>query len=438
MTGGWAVGCGSRDITPAVGSEMSGFVIRREPARGIHDRLHARALAIADTTTSCCILILDLIAVDMALSRSIRRSVAAATGLDVDGVVVAATHTHGGPPILPNAYLGTPDASYRERVTRQATAAAVAAVQDLAPARLHFAVHQERTVARNRRLPIGPGDYDVPVLRIDRGGALSALLVSYACHPVTLGPDNLLITRDFPGALLDALAERHGAVATVYATGCAGQINTGHTAHDSMRAGAGTMRTFAEAERIGSALAATAERALEDAVTQPPLRGPLAVARRRFHLPLMPPPASTPADLRAWEEERSTIDDAGSARAAVLDALVSWATHVAPHPTPSVEVEAACIGLGDLALVFYPGEVFVEYGIELKQAFPDVRLMTIAYAHCAPGYVPHGSAIEAGGYEVAEAYRYYGYPGPLRADAGDVLQGNVRRLVREVTAGRTG
>ena len=47
--------------------------------------------------------------------------------------------------------------------------------------------------------------------------------------------------------------------------------------------------------------------------------------------------------------------------------------------------------------------------------------MTLAYANGRPGYIPHRSAYPAGGYEVDEAFRYYGYPSCFAPEAGELI-----------------
>ena len=57
--------------------------------------------------------------------------------------------------------------------------------------------------------------------------------------------------------------------------------------------------------------------------------------------------------------------------------------------------------------------------------------MVLGYANGDIGYIPTQPAYAQGGYEVEDAYKYYGYPAALAPQAGDlVLQGAVRSLAR--------
>nr|MBA2755373.1 alkaline ceramidase [Chloroflexia bacterium] len=51
-----------------------------------------------------------------------------------------------------------------------------------------------------------------------------------------------------------------------------------------------------------------------------------------------------------------------------------------------------------------------------------------------PGYIPHQSAYPAGGYEVDEAHRYYGYPACFAPEAGEAIVATALDLLADVTA----
>ena len=441
-------GFARRDVTPPAGTPLSGFVVRTSGALDAHDRLWARAAAFADGARRLVAVVLDVIAVDAALTAEVRAGVAARSGLDPTDLVLAATHTHGGPALLAEALLGPVAPGVREALAAGAIAAAVAALDDLDDAELAYAVGREAGVARNRRVPGGPIDPDVPVLLVRRGGVVAGVLTGYACHAVTLGPDNLRFTRDFPGAMLDALEARWPGAVALFLTGCCGQVNTGHVATASLTGEPSPRRTFAMARAHGERLAAAAIAAAHDA--RPLTAAPLRAARRAVALPLQAPASAPAADLAAWRAELAHLEaaDAAAARASTahaatarasaarradLETRIAWAERIAPRPLAPVEVEAACWALGELAIAWFPGEVFVEHGLELKAA-DGGALIAVANALDAPGYVPHASAYPEGGYEVAEAFRYYGRPGPYAPAAGERLAATMHALLQEVRA----
>src|SRR5690606_28427929 len=303
--------------------------------------------------------------------------------------VVAATHTHGGPAVLRDAFLGDVSEEARARVVAGAVAAALGALRDLAPAELSYAVGSEPPVARHRRLPGGPIDPRVPVLLARRQGRRDVALVGYACHPVVLGPDNLLVTRDYPGFLVDALEASLPGTDAVFLGGCSGQVNTGHSAEASLELTSTPRRSFAAAQRVGEAVAAAAVAALEG--DAPP----------------------------------------GPARAGWLAACRAWADRSARAEGGVTAVAVVCWALGDLRVAWFPGAVFVEQALEPAAAVPET-VVCVSNANAAPGYVPHPSAYAAGGYEVEEAFRFYGAPGPFTPDGSRRLGAAMLGLLAEL------
>jgi hypothetical protein len=84
------------------------------------------------------------------------------------------------------------------------------------------------------------------------------MLVAYACHPVTLGADNLSWTADYPHFVRRDIEAAHPGAVALFLTAATGDVNTGHSAYDSMKLGAAPARTFAEAERLGAIIARNA------------------------------------------------------------------------------------------------------------------------------------------------------------------------------------
>lgn len=427
-----AAGFATADVTPPGPTGLSGFAVREGPSLGVHDALYARAMALDDGGRRVVVIVLDVIGVDASLVRTIRSRLTAHEGVGADDVFVAATHTHGGPAVLADAFLGVVVPAVRARLADGAVAAAVAALAALQPVEVGFAMGREGTVAHNRREPGGPIDPDVPVVVFRHAGRVVGLVTGYACHPVTLGADNRWVTRDYPGFVVDALEARWPGSVALFLTGCSGQLNTGHTASASLSAAPSDRRTFAEARRLGERLARVVVDVVEAGAVRSIDPRSLRAAHRWVPLPFGAPATSPSADVPRW---RAALEDpAEAARWPLIRAQVEWAERVLSGASAAAEVvEVACLGLGELAFAWFPGEVFVEHGLELKAAVAaGGPVVTVGNALDAPGYVPHRSAYGAGGYEVAEAFRYYGRPGPFLPAAGERVAAAMLDLVRDV------
>nr|WP_256515602.1 alkaline ceramidase [Alsobacter ponti] len=376
---------------------MAGFVARPGPATGTHDRLTARALAVGDTALA----VVDVVALDPQTSARIR----ARARLPAERIVIAALHNHGGPVSTVQGLGGGPDAAWLAAMEDACVAALDAALAAQRPARLLFAEGADPGVARNRREPGGPVDPALPVLAfVGLDGAPIAHLVSYACHPVVLGADNTLWTADYPHFVRAEIERRNPGTVALFATGCAGELNTGHTAHGSITTAANPLRTFAEAERIGRRIAECASVAMRplDATGVDALDASVTLDFARNE----PAP---PAEMAArW---RAELAGAEPARRLLLESWIAWAEGPALLPLEPHAARVGALRWGPALIASLPGEIFAETGVALRRdleaggAGPSIVL---AYADECLGYVPPASQYAKGGYEVAEAHRYYG------------------------------
>src|SRR5690606_35091484 len=195
-------------------------------------------------------------------------------------------------------------------------------------------------------------------------------LVGYACHPVVLGPDNLLVTRDYPGFLVDALEASLPGTDAVFLGGCSGQVNTGHSAEASLELTSTPRRSFAAAQGVGEAVAAAAVAALEGDARAVAL-GPVRAARTVALLPFVTP-ATGPSGGRArGRGEHDGGPPPSPARRGWRVACRRRAARLRRPEGGVTAVDVVCWGLGDRRGAWFPGEGFVEQALELPAAVPE-------------------------------------------------------------------
>ena len=83
--------------------------------------------------------------------------------------------------------------------------------------------------------------------------------------------------------------------------------------------------------------------------------------------------------------------------------------------------------IGDAVLVGLPGEVYVEYGLKIKHAFPDHRIIVVGLANDEIGYVPTPEAFEEGWYETKPWWF-----SKVAPDCGEVLTREAISMVEQV------
>ena len=245
---------GKVDITPDLKHErvwMAGFGATGRRPRGVHDPLYAHLLVLSDGKMMVAIASFDLLGVYAKDVEDLRRW----SGFDQPGryLLVAATHTHSGPDTvgLWGPWIGKSGVNmkYHERLKRAAAAELKRLVSELKPARLAAAETRidPRGLCRDSRDPRVIDPY-LRVLSIKgTDGKAISTVVNWSCHPEVLGPDNRLITADFPGPVCSRIEDKTGGEC-VYLTGVIGGLMTPDIKADN----------FYESYRIGETLADTA------------------------------------------------------------------------------------------------------------------------------------------------------------------------------------
>lgn len=411
------------EITPPVGVDLTGFIARTNPSIGVRDPLYARALVLNDGTRHVAVVVADIIGLPDKSVHDIRRRVTLATGIPGPSLMVAATHTHGGPATMFLQDCGTPDAAYIEELERRMAEAVVQAHAALRPVTLAAGQAANDRGVHNRRVPGGPIDRAVELLRFDDlTGKPVALVVNYACHPTTLNHTNCEISADYPGAVTQQLEEATGAI-TLFLTGAIGNVGPVARGETSLT-------------EVADGIVTAALEALPT-LTEMPGAG-LDTEGELLHLPLQPLP-----QREEWLALRSQYQAAllaagrsnDAAKAKIAHAMLRWAERMfeaaqAGQLSPTVDAEIHLLRVRDCAIVGVPGELFVELGMQIKREGALRRVLVVGFANGNIGYIPTRDAYAAGGYEITDAYRYYGYPAALAPEAGEQLVARAVQLTQ--------
>lgn len=435
---GLRAGTATINITPALGTDpatriyLSGYVARIAHAGGVHDPLYARALALSDGTHHAILVICDLLGLEAGFSADIRREIATITGTPASAVMLACTHTHSGPATLVLHECGEVSPDYLQALRSQLIGVAERAATSMHPVRLDGGSAALPEGAYNRR---DSGDIDTEVgvawLR-DMDGETVALLINYGCHPVVMDAGSRWISADYPGAAIRATEAMAGGTA-FFLTGADGNV-------DPVRRG-----SFEDVEWLGQALADVVGQTLVEIEARSSRSAgaekmaAMTSASEVLTLPLQP--VLSPAQLAQLRKHH--LDNLAAIKASqetveakIQRAMLAWAdetlAHVQSGATPSgIAAPVQVIRIDSLALVGVPGELFSVLGKQIKEALPGCLAFIVGYANGDAGYIPDRAAYDVGGYEVTDAYRYYGYPSALAPEAGEMIVRTSVRLAGE-------
>jgi hypothetical protein len=88
--------------------------------------------------------------------------------------------------------------------------------------------------------------------------------------------------------------------------------------------------------------------------------------------------------------------------------------------------------LGDVILVFIAGEIFSITGLRIRSLSADLTVLPITCMAPLVGYIPDQASILLGGYEVDDAWRFYGHPAPFTPDSESRLIQQVAIMVNKL------
>jgi hypothetical protein len=219
-------GAAAVKITPAGPVPLAGYGARwagldMKKSTGVHDDLYARALVLESGTTRLALVACDLCAIDAGLRREVCRLVQKADiGIASENIMIAASHSHaacGGYIMSP---LAPPVAGFYtqaifDTLSTGIAEAIVKANAALRPATFGVASKELEGFNRNRR---GSATMDraMTALRFDgRDGKPVAIVINFTAHPTITDGDDMQISREWPGALVDAVREQFGGVPEV-------------------------------------------------------------------------------------------------------------------------------------------------------------------------------------------------------------------------------
>lgn len=477
-------GAAEVDITPPFPVDLLGYVRRSTAAREAYAPLMATAVVFRDEAATVVVIGADVVGLTTEMADRARARVGAAVGCDPAAVLLNSSHTHAAP--WPGAVIKlggeydgwtATELRYREAVPDLYASAARQAVERLAPARVSGGVGEAPGLAVNRRERTADGrtilgwnrggvrDDAVVAIRVDgMDGAPGspeaiATVVSFACHPVVIGPDVPGAGPDFVGPLRKGASRiRNGAV-TVFLQGAAG---------DALPLEAfGGAEGYAVAAAFGERIALEAAHAVVDArpwsieidrsdwgsVTpislyrrrlahaQPPQ--PLLTTRRIVSLPLMelPPVADLERELGERRADLTARLAGGETRVTtnVIRYHIAWLERMleqdaAAGRATSIEGEVWAARIGDCAIVGAPGEIFGAIGTAVRRASPAPVTIFAGYSQGSLGYVATPDEYAFGGYEPTVSHRGYGQPAPFSPEVAGIIERTALELLADLFA----
>jgi len=401
------VGAARTNITPPLGTHLAGdFCVRL--AEDVLDELHAKAVVIESGKTTVAWVVCDLVAMERAEMDRIKRLASDATGIPVEQIMVACTHTHTGPDVRPTKSAHPTTHAYLPWAIPKIADSVALAHRRLEPACVGHGAAACPEEVFNRRYHMtdgsvrmnpgylnpdvaraaGPTDADIPFLVFQAtDGRPLALVANYALHYVG-GPFYLSISADYYGAFDRRMQELAGSdFVAVMTNGCSGDVNNIDVSHPAPSYPYPKAKVDAVADRVAGRVW-EAWRQIANWQIEPRL----AVETETFVFHRREVPAEELEQARRIVEGQEEADKLDRAYAEGVLALQEQ-----PIQQPT---ELQAFVLGEVGLVTLPGEIFCELGLTVKQRSPFSRTLPLSLANDWLGYIPPSRSFDEGGYEL--------------------------------------
>jgi hypothetical protein len=430
----YQVGAATADITPPVGTPLTGFGHRgRHTSTGIYHQLRAVVISIDDGTGPLLLVSAEWLGFYDQTPR-LRGLISHASGVPKHRIVLNASHTHCGPSIRMEdcGWLEWLDEDYLHQAAAAIARAAGTAVVHSYPARLRYGVgHCDFAVSRRAPDPDHPGrvlwkpnldgpcDHEVGVLVVSSAvdDTPRAVAFNYACHPTSRG--GLHVGGDYVSFAYDYLDNAFLNAQPCFLQGCGGDQKPRPPEPDADSFG---QRSLEQVRDIGRELGATVESVVAgDGLT--PVTGPITMRQAVISL------ETEPVDEAALRSALAPGEPDYRQRWArtMLDLL----ERALPLPT-RVPFEVQTIAFGrSLAVVTLSGEMTVEHGLRLKRDLAGHfdHIMPLGYSNDIVGYVPVRRQFTEYGYEVLDSNQYFNRTGRYLPDTEDQIHARARRML---------
>lgn len=442
-------GAAAANITPWMGISINGNMTD-QIGTNVHDQLHARALALDDGKTRLVIVVADSCMIYREIFDAAKKLVNERTSLPAQNILMSATHTHSAPAAV-SIFQTDANKEYQRFLTLRLADAAQQALNNLAPAKIGWAIASEPRHVFNRRWkmksgvlnkdpfggtndlvrmnpppgnsellePAGPVDPEVPVLAVNSlDGRPIAVLANYSMHYCG-GVGARTYSADYFGAFCDRLQHLLGAdgqdppFVAIMSNGTSGDCNSINFREPP--------RSEAPYERIRTVANHLAEAVLEahqkirwqDRVT-------LRSEQKEIQLGVRKAPSEQLA--RAKEILSNAKKQNGQYPGWSPEVYAREAVLLDEFPD-RVALLIQTFGIGELGIAAIPCEVFAEIGLEIKKRSPLKPSFTIELANGYNGYLPTPEQHKLGGYETWGARSSY-----LEVDAAPKIVSTVLEL----------
>ncbi|MBQ2715087.1 MAG: hypothetical protein IJF76_05615 [Clostridia bacterium] len=411
------------NITPSLGVSMIGYYIDRF-AEGVLDELEAIATAFKKGENTVLLIAVDNCELTREKLDPIRQTIQKETGVSADKILIHSTHTHTGPG--PSLTFGENKAlkEYYAVLSDKLVQVAKSALSDLKPARMGYGVGKAPNVAFVRRFrmkdgsvmtnpgvnnpdivsPIGEVDERVNVIRVDREGGESIVIVNFGNHPDTVGGSK--ISGDWPSFSRKFVENSIENTKCIFLNGAQGDVNhvnvhpKGGDFNDLFMDFDGCSRGYGHARHIGRVVAGAVMQ-VYDKVNYIEVD---SVDGKIVDMKIPSNKASSEELILAKKYHALHLagkDEEIPYNGMMLTTVVAEAKRMVnlENGPDYFNLFMTILKLGDINIIGFPGEPFTGIGRAVKELKEEGLIFPVCCANDNAAYFPTNEAYDEGGYE---------------------------------------
>ena len=443
------VGFSRVNIDPMMNINISGY-FKVRLADGVLDSLEANTVAFECDGKRGVMIALDLIGMKQWIFERIAQSIGEATGLKRDEIFISCTHTHTGPSMPEEAgEKGTLESEYLEFLVKRCTDGAYLALADLKSARMGWGIGKAERVAFIRRFfmkdgsiktnpgannpdivaPVGEVDERVNVLRFDREGGETVVLVNFGNHPDVVGGNK--ISADWPGFLRRTVERSIDNVRCLFFNGAEGDVNhvnvhpVGGDHNGMFNDFDDVMRGYDHARHMGNVMAGAVLSVFCKVkyVEVDSINSAIKAVK-------VPSNRATAEELKLAhvynDLHNAGKDDEIPYKGMMLTTVVAEAGRMVrlENGPDSFEVNLSGFRIGPVTLIGIAGEPFTGIGRGIKDGGNEELVLLCSLTNGDEGYYPMQEAYDEGGYEARSS--------PFKAGVAELFIEEGRKLLAEI------
>ena len=443
------VGSAIVDITPKEWPLVLRGAFFPKPAEKAHDPLNVRAMALRNGDGKAAVVIVDTLGLGRDTLDEVKAKAAEKTGWRISEMLIAATHTHSTPSI--RSFGPPPQMAYGKQAKDGMVEAIVKAIENLQPGSVGWGEDEEPSEVYNRRwymqegkmplnpfgeldkvkmnpnrnhitTPAGPTDPTVAVLyALDARKKPLGMLANYPLHYVgAINYGERMASADYFGEFCRVVPWRLRAAGIdqfvpMLSNGACGDINnidfTGQRA---------PREPFEQCRIVAAKVADAAWRATKGMEFHNDV--PVGIQVREVPLEWRKPSK----ELLERSEKILAMSKEEQNELPRLEPLYARRVINMSKLTGKADCLVQAMRVGDLAIVTFPFETFVEIGLEIKKKSPFKQTIVIELANGSYGYLPTPKHHELGGYET-----WLG-TSKVQKDGSEILTRNLLEMLNDL------